>query len=326
MGEKLDVICIGAAIVDIPLRPVNRDMFEIESFPLQQISMTIGGDAINEATIITRLGHRVALVSMVGRDAVGNFILEHCEKNGIDYDSIRVREGIDTSINVGLVTADGERTFVTNRNGSLWKMTIDDVDFSRFSEARLLSLASIFNNPLLDCKALVQIFKEAKKHGLIICADMIKARLGETLDDIREALSYVDYFFPNYEEACMMTGENDLERIADTFLGCGIQHVVIKTGKDGCYIKSKDGNILKVPAMKGITAIDTIGAGDNFASGFIAAILEGKTLKECAEYANVTASISVQSIGATTGVKHKSQVTERLSEYYDQQKEIGEEK
>jgi sugar/nucleoside kinase (ribokinase family) len=317
--KKLDAICVGAAIVDIPLQPVNRDMFEIESFPLQQISMTIGGDAINEATIMSRLGHKIGLMSMVGRDAVGNFIIEHCEKNGIDYSGIRVREGIDTSINVGLVTADGERTFVTNRNGSLWKMTIDDVDLSRLKEARLLSLASIFNNPLLDCPALVKIFKEAKAQDMIICADMIKARLGETLDDIKEALGYVDYFFPNYDEACLMTEETELEKIADRFLDCGIQHVVIKTGKKGCYIKSQDGSVLEVPAMKGITAIDTIGAGDNFASGFITAILEGKSLKECAEFANVTASISVQSIGATTGVQKREQVDERMKEYYAQQ-------
>ena len=198
-------------------------------------------------------------------------------------------------------------------------MTIDDVDLSKLSEARLLSLASIFNNPLLDCKALVRIFQEAKKQGMIICADMIKARLGETLDDIREALGYVDYFFPNYEEACMMTGETDLNKVADTFLGCGIGHVVIKTGKKGCFIKSRDGSILEVPAMQGITAIDTIGAGDNFASGFITAILEGKGLKECAEFANVTASISVQSIGATTGVKNRAQVDARLEEYHRQQ-------
>lgn len=321
MEKKLDVVCIGAAIVDIPLQPVCRDMFEIESFPLEQISMTIGGDAINEATIMTRLGHKIGLVSMVGKDAVGNFIVEHCEKNGIDYSGVKQKQGIDTSINVGLVTADGERTFVTNRNGSIWKLTIDDVDLSKLSEARLLSLASIFNNPLLDCKALVRIFREAKRQGMIICADMIKARLGETLDDIREALAYVDYFFPNYDEACTLTGETELEKIGDKFIQCGIDHVVIKTGKKGCYIKSRDGSVLEVPAMKGIQAIDTIGAGDNFASGFITAVLEGKSLKECGEFANVTASISVQSIGATTGVKNRAQVDERLEEYHRQQEQ-----
>ena len=73
-------------------------------------------------------------------------------------------------------------------------------------QAKILSLASIFNCPLLDGKALVEIFKVAKAEGMTITADMIKPRLGETLDDIKEALSYVDYFFPNFDEACLMTG------------------------------------------------------------------------------------------------------------------------
>uniref|UniRef100_UPI00159BE80D carbohydrate kinase family protein n=1 Tax=Escherichia coli TaxID=562 RepID=UPI00159BE80D len=221
---------------------------------------------------------------------------------------------LDTSINVGLVTEDGERTFVTNRNGSLWKLNIDDVDFSRFSQAKLLSLASIFNSPLLDGKALTEIFTQAKTRQMIICADMIKPRLNETLDDICEALSYVDYLFPNYAEAKLLTGKETLDEIADCFLACGVKTVVIKTGKDGCFIKRGD-MTMKVPAVAGITAIDTIGAGDNFASGFIAALLEGKNLRECARFANATAAISVLSVGATTGVKNRKLVEQLLEEY-----------
>ena len=56
--KKLDVICLGAAVVDIPLRPVSRDMFDIESYPVDKIAMTVGGDAMNEATIISRLGFK----------------------------------------------------------------------------------------------------------------------------------------------------------------------------------------------------------------------------------------------------------------------------
>ncbi|WP_238948557.1 sugar kinase [Clostridium sp. YIM B02569] len=321
MSEKLDVICIGAAIVDIPLQPVSKNIFDIESYPLNKISMTIGGDAINEATIISRLGHKVALMSRIGKDAVGNFILEACEKDNIDVKSMHIDENIDTSINVGLVTEDGERTFVTNRNGSLWKMTIEDVDFDRFKDARLLSLASIFNNPLLDGTALVKIFQEAKRNNMIICADMIKARLCETLEDIGEALSYVDYFFPNYDEASIITGKTDINEIADIFLGCGVKNVVIKTGKKGCYIKNNK-QTLEIPACKNIKAIDTIGAGDNFASGFITGILDGKTLKECAEFANVTAAISVQSVGATTGVQNREQV-EKLWQYTKRKNSIN---
>ncbi len=316
--RPLDVVCVGAAIVDVPLQPVSKDIFDSESYPLDQISMAIGGDAINESTIITRLGHKVGLVSMVGKDVVGEYILSHCRKEGIDTEGIRQRDGIDTSINVGLVTADGERTFVTNRNGSLWKMDADDVDLALIPRGRLLSLASFFNNPRLDNEALVKIFKAAKAAGMTITADMIKPRLGETFDDIAEALSYVDYFFPNCDEARLMTGEDDIERVADKILGYGVKHVVIKIGKRGVFIKSQDGSKLIVPAMKGIRAVDTIGAGDNFASGFITGLLEGRTLAECGAYGNVAASLAITSIGATTGVKNRDLFDRQLALYREQ--------
>ncbi|HJC50739.1 MAG TPA: sugar kinase [Candidatus Anaerostipes avistercoris] len=319
MERKLDVICLGAAIVDIPLQPVSRDIFDIESYPVDRIAMTVGGDAMNEATIISRLGHKTGIISCVGDDAAGNFILGSCAKDHIDYEGIKMDPNIDTSMNVGLVTADGERTFVTNRNGSLWKTSIEHVDFDKMKQAKILSLASIFNNPLLDGKTLVKIFKEAKKADMIICADMIKPRLGETLDDIREALSYVDYFFPNFEEACLMTGETEEEKVADVLFGCGVKNVIMKIGKRGCYIRNADGAMI-VPAAKGITAIDTIGAGDNFASGFITGLLDGKDLRECGIYANCTAAVSVQYVGATTGVQNRQMVEDMLAKYREDYK------
>ncbi len=318
-ARPLDVICVGAAIVDVLLQPVSKDIFDHESYPLDQISMTIGGDAINESTIISRLGHKVGLMSMVGQDVVGTFILDHCRREGIDAAGICRRAGVDTSINVGLVTADGERTFVTNRNGSLWKMSIDDVDLSLVGRAQVLSLASFFNNPCLDNAALVKIFQVAKAGGMTIVADMIKPRLGETFDDIAEALSFVDYFFPNRDEACLMTGEEDIERVADRILAYGVKHVVIKIGRSGVFIKAQGGTAMTIPAMRGVTALDTTGAGDNFASGFITGLLERRTLAECGAYGNVAASLAITSIGATTGVRGRESFDRQLEAYRRQQ-------
>lgn len=317
MEKKLDVMCLGAAVVDIPLRPVSRDIFNIESYPVEKIAMAVGGDAMNEATIISRLGFKTGLMACVGDDAAGQFILRSCEKDHIDVEGVSIDPSIDTSINVGLVTADGERTFITNRNGSLWKENIGHVDFDKMKQAKILSLASIFNCPLLDGKALVQIFREAKAAGMTITADMIMPRLGETLDDISEALSYVDYFFPNFDEACLLTNEKDEAKVADKLFACGVKNVVMKIGKRGCYIRNKEG-VQIVPACKGITAIDTIGAGDNFASGFIAGILQGKSIYECGVYANCTAAISVQHSGATAGVQNKQMVEDMLTLYNEQ--------
>ena len=308
--KKLDVICLGAAVVDIPLRPVSRDIFDIESYPVDRIAMSVGGDAMNEATIISRLGFKTGIIACIGDDAAGQFILRSCKKDNIDVEGIKIDPRIDTSMNIGLVTEDGERTFVTNRNGSLWKENIEHVDFEKMKQAKILSLASIFNCPLLDGKTLVEIFKVAEANGMIISADMIKPRLGE----IREALSYVDYFFPNYDEACLLTGETEEAKVADKLFECGVKNVIMKIGKRGCYIRNVSGAMI-VPACKGVTAIDTIGAGDNFASGFIAALLQGKNIHECAIYANCTAAISVQHVGATTGVKNKEMVDEMLEKY-----------
>ena len=66
-------------------------------------------------------------------------------------------------MNIGLVTDDGERTFVTNRNGSLWKENIEHVDFEKMKQAKILSLASIFNCPLLDGNTLVRFLKRQRR-------------------------------------------------------------------------------------------------------------------------------------------------------------------
>ncbi|MBR1622314.1 MAG: sugar kinase [Pseudobutyrivibrio sp.] len=313
-NRMLDVICLGAAVVDIPLRPVSKDIFNIESYPVDNIAMTIGGDALNEATIISRLGFKTGVIAAIGNDAAGQHILQSCKADNIDIEGITIDPEINTSINIGLVTEDGERTFITNRNGSLWKENIKHVDFEKMKQCRILSLASIFNCPLLDGKALVEIFKEAKKAGLIITADMIMPRLQETLDDIKEALSFVDYFFPNYDEACILTNETEESKVAEKLYNCGIKNVVMKIGKRGCYIKNKDGDFI-VPACKDVVAIDTIGAGDNFASGFIAGLLQGKNINGCAIYANCTAAVSVQYAGATGGVKKKQDVEDMFNKY-----------
>lgn len=319
VDKKLDVIIIGAALVDVPLRPVSKEVFDVVSYPVDGIKMMIGGDAINESTIITRLGHKVGLMSCVGVDVPGWFVMDHCKSNNIDTSYIKQDPMKDTSINIGLVAEDGERTFITNRQGSLWKFCYEDLDMTALKNAKILSFASIFNNPLFNNKALVSVFSKAKEEGMIICADMVTPKMNEKLEDIKEALSYVDYFFPNFEEACEMTGENQEDKVADVLYGCGVKNVIMKIGKRGCYIRNAEGAMI-VPAAKGVTAIDTIGAGDNFASGFISALLEGKDIRECAIYANCTAAVSVQYVGATGGVKDRKIVEEMLEKYREDYK------
>lgn len=309
--RQVDVICIGNAALDVPLRPVDESIFTRDSTPIGRIVPVIGGSGTNVSTIVSRLGNRVALMTLLGADGMGDTIISHCRENHIDYASVKRDAGCDTPLSIGLVRENGERTFVVSKGSSTFRLCADHIDYERFQGAKLLTIASIFINPLLDNDGLVRIFKAAHAAGLIVCADMMKSRDGKKLADIREALSLVDYFFPNYDEAADLTGLTEIDEIASVLLQTGIKNVVIKNGRDGCYVFT-DRFRAHIPALENPSPVDTIGAGDNFVAGFITAILDGLSIEECARFANATAAISVGAIGSTGGVHSKQQVLERL--------------
>lgn len=316
MNEN-EVLIIGAALTDLQLRPIPRDVFEIEVVPLERIALTIGGDAVNEATVISRLGHRTTLMSMIGNDSPGQFVLRHCAENHIDTSAFTIRDDVDTSINVGLISDEGVRNCITARQSSMWLMSMEDIQYSYFEKGyKILSFASIYTHPAIDGRPLIEIFARAKENGMLICVDMNASpdRNKDNLEDMKEALSYVDYFFPNYGEACWMTGETDPRKIADVFLSWGIKHVIVKTGAKGCLLKSRE-EAHELPAYTKAVCIDETGAGDNFAAGFISALLEGKNFRDCGRFATAVASIAVEHVGAATGVKTREQAEERYQDY-----------
>ncbi len=313
-NNDCDVVIVGAAHMDLQVYPIGKDLLDVASYPAKEMVWSVGGDALNEATIITRLGHKVKLISCFGDDMIGSMIIEHCRKNHIDTAHIKQDKEKVTGINIGLICEDGERTFINNRSGSIWTFSPEDVDLDAVNGAGILSFASIFNNPKLDQSLMLPLFKKAKEQNMVICVDMVGPKRGETLEDIKESLSYIDYFFPNYEEASRLTGKEDVEEIADVLIGLGVKNVLIKIGKKGCLVKNAKESFI-VPGYPKSNCIDTTGAGDNFASGFICGLLEGKSLRECAELANCTASIAVEAVGATDGVKDREQVENRYHDY-----------
>ena len=113
-----EAVIIGAGIVDIPLSPVDRGVFAVRSQPLESIAMHPGGDA-------------------------GDFVCGALERHGVDTRWIVRRDRLDTGINIVLVRPDGERSFITNKNGSLRRLSLQDIlpalDDPAFAKARTLS-------------------------------------------------------------------------------------------------------------------------------------------------------------------------------------------
>jgi sugar/nucleoside kinase (ribokinase family) len=310
-----DSIIIGAAIADIPLAPVSPEIFTAHSTPLERIAMGLGGDAANESLVLARLGHAPALVSLVGRDAPGDFVCRSLCEAGVDISAVSVREGLDTSINVVLVRPDGERGFISSRSGSMRQMGLSDImpalDAPALSGARVACLASLFISSRLTLDDTRTLFDALKARGLTLCADTTRPKQGETLREAGEVLSRLDYFFPNLEEARALTGQKEPDAVADALLDCGVKHVALKLGGRGCLLKSREERHL-VPAVPGVRCVDTTGAGDTFVAGFLYAKTRGWDIRRCARFANAAGAIAVEHTGANGGIRSAQQVEERM--------------
>ena len=299
---KKDITVIGNAIIDVLVKPIHAKVFETGSQPVEQIKLAFGGDALNEAVVLTRLGKKAELISKVGKDEAGSRVLSFLKDSGISTDKIIVENGLDTSINVVLIDENGERYFLTNPEGSQRKLTEADIEPYLNSAKDIVSFASIFVSPPLDIPAMTKVFKRLKeKPGRILVTDLTKAKNGERLEDLSELFPYIDYVLPNEDEIALLTGVNDPDINAKLLIEAGASCAVIKCGSRGCLIRTGN-ETYQIPAYPVKNCMDTTGAGDSFAAGFLWALSEGMPLIECGRFACAVASCTVECVGSTEGV------------------------
>lgn len=296
--QEAEIIIIGAAIVDILVRPASEEVFRTGSFPAEDIRMSTGADALNESTVLSRMGRKVLLETVIGNDQAGQYLLEHCNREGILLSPGCLRDDLATGINVVLVQADGRRSFLTNERGSLRRLCLGNIHMPFPDNAKIVCFASIFVFPRIGTEELRHVFACARQQGKIICADMTKCKNHETAEEMADAFSYIDYLLPNDEEAMLLTRKNTVGEAAESLLHTGVKNVIIKCGAKGCLVMNQDGSYM-LPARPDTTCIDTTGAGDSFTAGFLFALSEGRPLRECAEYANECGAKAVGVIGAT---------------------------
>lgn len=313
MEMAYDITVIGAAIIDILASPVNEDVFSAGSIPMDTIKMSFGGDALNEAVILSGFGKKVQLISKVGDDEAGKRVLGLLQEKGISADSVRVQKDLPTGINIVLIDAKGERHFLTNPNSSLRKLDIADIQPFLDNAAEIVSFASMFVSPLMTIPKMKELFSSIKEKGKVLAVDMTKAKNNETIQDIAELLPYIDYIFPNEAEISLLTGEKDPYRNVQILLEMGVKTAVVKCGEKGCIIGDKDG-IYAVPAVPAEKCVDTTGAGDTFVSGFLWGLSEGWESIRCAKFACAAASCAVESVWATGGIRSLEEIRKRYEE------------
>ena len=271
----INVLCIGDVMLDVIARiNVSPQKINYGSDTASRISTSSGGAAGNVAAWLTRTEARSTIVSHVGDDPAGAAIVAEFDALGVSHGNL-VIPGESSGVVVVLVDSSGERTMFPDK-GANSCLTADDLpDLSAFQAVYISGYALL--NPLARDGVLAMIEK-IKDKGLQIYFD--PASVGSMKDvtdnELHTWFSLMDVLLLNEEESIYLTGSVDIERALDYLLDFS-QVVVIKRGSAGAIAKSRGFDSISLPAVA-TSVVDTTGAGDSFAAGFIASFSKNHDL------------------------------------------------
>ena len=249
-----------------------------------------GGSAANTMSGLASLGVEAGFLSKIGKDEVGEFFKKQMVETNVkpqllttDTPSGRV---------IAIVTPDGERTFATSL-GAAAEMRSDDITPELFDSWDILYVEGyLVANPNMLKKAI----ETAKAKGLTIAIDLASYNVVEDNRDFLKCLveNDVDIVFANEKEAFALTGmepEAALHYLADR-----CQIAVVKVGAKGAFVQ-RGQEVVTVPPMQA-DVVDTTGAGDMWAAGFLAGLVKGEDLHKCGMMGAVVAKNIIEVMGA----------------------------
>lgn len=314
--RKFDVFGVGNAIVDT-LVMVDDDF--IREHDLQKGGMTLvdsekqahllhalrhhslelrsGGSAANTMIGLAKCGGTGFYSGKVSRDPNGIFYREDLLEAGIRFDvHPRPEEGLPTGTCVVLTTPDAERTMYTHLGVSS-ELSAKDIDVNLLKQCQYAYLEGYLLTGEHTKSAALETMKQCKHQGIPVGFSFSDPWLvGAFQAEFRRLTAeYVDIAFCNADEAREFAGDKDLHQAA-TLIGAQVNLAFITNGAKGALVV-QEGKVQEVPGFQ-VKAIDTNGAGDNFAAGVLYALTHGRTALEAARWGNYLASLVVQVIGA----------------------------
>ena len=305
MSVSPAIVCVGAAIVDCIIKGFNPNPISATGFFAGSSDLMPGGEALNEAVTLKKLGKNARIVCYTGRDGAADILLNELRRYEVDTSFVRQPDGAKTPVTVMFVDETGDRKSITTKAHHYHFHPERDMAFLEGAQA--VSLCSLFRAPFNDPETVYTLVTEAFRRGIPVFADTKLPNANRlTLDDLQESLPFIDTIFPNEKEAAFYTGKTDPEEMADVFLSYGIKNVIIKLGDKGCLLKNAR-EILRLPALP-VKAIDATGAGDNFAAAYICMRTEGASLPDALRFANACGALSATATGATTAIKSREQI------------------
>lgn len=294
----MNILCIGHAVCDVLAQPVDVTAFERDSTRLESLTVLPGGDALNCAIQCAKLGNDVSLIGAMGRDMFAGEVLRVLAERGVDTSRMVVRKDMPTSVSLVMIDKHGDRRFIYHGK------TNDSFCLNDVPEDTLIGRDGVHFGSAVGLRGwpgadIARLFIRAKAHGALTFLDVTWSQREDWRQAVEPALNATDYFLPSMLEASHLAGSESLADIRAYFARFNLRALIVKLGAEGCYVTDFVDE-WRLPIYDISPVIDTTGAGDTFAAGFISAILRGQSLKDSAYFANVVAGHSVTAIGATS--------------------------
>ena len=258
------------------------------------ISTHGGGAGGNVASWLAVLGNDVTMVGRIGNDAAGSAITAEFDALGISYGQI-VKEGLHTGVVVCLVDPSGERTMLAD-NGANAGLAISDLPALDGVDAIYLTgyapLAPLSREGVLEMVRTIN----SREIPIIFDPATVGGMQGVPVEEILSWCALMDAVIMNEEEAIYLSGLSDLESALNFFVEL-TPRAIIKRGSAGAIGLERGGQIISVAATTS-TVVDTTGAGDAFAAGFIDAFTGRRDFSYAIERASAVAGHCVAIVGA----------------------------
>ncbi len=321
--SHIEVVGLGALNID-HIYKVERILSDGEAVVNRTISSP-GGSAANTIYGLAKLGAATGFTGVVGDDTEGKIMLRDFQQVGVETTHIRVKPKARTG-SVLCLSDKLDRRSLYVIPGANNQLTIDDLDLTYINQAKMLHLSSFAGDkqfkllPELVDRLDLQV-KLSFAPGALYAAKGLKA--------LTPVLARTHLLFINRDEIRQLTGQDSIPG-AETCLRQGCHIVVVTLGKgmtlelgNGtrvnavCYIKDAENEYAVEPGSQNIPRqVDTTGAGDAFATGFLYGMLNGKELTECGRLGNTVACFSVARLGTRQGFPTLTELSQRYQKLY----------
>lgn len=300
-----DILCVGQMVVDILVQNVDNVDFGVDTQRIEQIAMKNGGDCLNTAIDLKKLGADVGFSGVLGKDPMGKFLQGVLEENGIDTEGIYFDDASKTSSVIVLINKKGERVFLYY-GGSNDALTFEKIDQEMVRKAKYVHVGGTYLLPGFDGEGARKLFELAHETNAFTTMDVTWDTTGRWLEVIESCLSELDLFIPSINEAKEICGTEDEKEIVSFLKKRGVKNVIVKLGAKGCYVdafgKQYYQSAYKVPV------VDTTGAGDSFVAGILYGLNQGWEIEKVTRFASAVGAHCIQQLGATSGVPSYNEV------------------